>query len=76
MPDHLFNIVKDLKESIRNYVNRFKVEKAKIIGCSEGITTAAFKNEIPTEHPLFRKLIMGGELTLAASYALVEKQAL
>ena len=76
MLDHLFNIVTDPKESIHNYVKRLKVEKAKIVGCSEGITTTSFKNEIPIEHPLFGKLIMGGELTLATSYALVEKHAL
>ncbi|KAM1499520.1 hypothetical protein PS1_022586 [Malus domestica] len=74
--DHLFNIVKDPRETIRNYVKRFKVEKAKIVGCNEDITTAAFRNGLPTEHPLFRKLIMGEELTLTSSYALAEKHAL
>ncbi|XP_070669077.1 uncharacterized protein [Malus domestica] len=74
--DHLFNIVKDPRETIHDYVKRFKVEKAKIDSCNEDITMAAFKNGLPTEHPLFGKLIMGEELTLAASYALAEKHAL
>ncbi|XP_070670830.1 uncharacterized protein [Malus domestica] len=57
--DHLFNIVKDPKETIRDYVMRFKAEKAKIVGCNEDIATAAFRNGLLTEHPLFEKLIMG-----------------
>ncbi|KAM1488601.1 hypothetical protein ACFXTO_031938 [Malus domestica] len=74
--DHLFSIVKYPWETIRDYVKRFKVEKAKIVGYNEDITTTSFKNGLPTKHPLFRKLIMGEELTLAASYALAEKHAL
>ncbi|XP_050157525.1 uncharacterized protein LOC126631441 [Malus sylvestris] len=74
--DHLFKIVKDPWETIRDYVKRFKAEKAKIVGCNEDIATAAFRNGLPTEHLLFKKLIMGEELTLAASYALAEKHAL
>ncbi|CAN6705134.1 unnamed protein product [Malus baccata var. baccata] len=71
--NHLFNIVKDPRETICDYVKRFKVEKAKIVGYNEDIAMAAFRNGLPTEHPLFRKLIMGEELTLAASYALSNK---
>ena len=37
---------------------------------------AALRNGLPTEHPLFEKLIMGEELTLAVLYALAEKHAL
>ncbi|XP_050138975.1 uncharacterized protein LOC126615220 [Malus sylvestris] len=74
--NHLFSIVKDHWETIGDYVKRFKAEKAKIIGCNEDIVTTTFRNGLPTEHPLFRKLIMGEELTLAASYALAEKHAL
>nr|XP_008357445.2 uncharacterized protein LOC103441260 [Malus domestica] len=70
--DHLFSIVKDPWETIRNYVKRFKAEKAKIVGCNEDIATTVFRNGLPTEHPLFGKLIMREELTLAASYALAE----
>ncbi|XP_008363523.3 uncharacterized protein [Malus domestica] len=74
--DHLFSIVKDHWETIRDYVKRFKTEKAKIVGCNEDIATKAFRNGLPTKHPLLRKLIMGEELTLAASYALAKKHAL
>ncbi|XP_050121405.1 uncharacterized protein LOC126599100 [Malus sylvestris] len=74
--DHLFSIVKDHWETICDYVKRFKAEKAKIVGCNEDIATAAFRNRLPTEHPLFGKLIIGEELTLVASYALAEKHAL
>ncbi|XP_068319711.1 uncharacterized protein [Pyrus communis] len=74
--DHLFSIVKDPWETIRDYVKRFKAEKAKIVGCNEDIAMTTFRNGLPTEHPLFKKLIMGEELTLAASYALAEKHAL
>ncbi|XP_068317096.1 uncharacterized protein [Pyrus communis] len=56
--DHLFSIVKDPWETIHDYVKRFKAEKAKIVGCNEDITTVAFRNGLPTEHPLFGKLIM------------------
>ncbi|XP_070680064.1 uncharacterized protein [Malus domestica] len=74
--DHIFSIVKDPWETIRNYVKRFKVEKAKIVGYNEDIATTAFRNGLPTEHSLFGKLIMGEELTLATSYALAEKHTL
>ncbi|XP_068336472.1 uncharacterized protein [Pyrus communis] len=74
--DHFFNIMKGLNESIHNYVKRFKAEKAKIVGCNKGIAAAAFKNGLPTKHPLFGKLIMGEELTLAALYALAKKHTL
>nr|XP_008374905.2 uncharacterized protein LOC103438141 [Malus domestica] len=74
--DHLFSIVKDPWETIRDYVKRFKAEKAKIVGCNEDKATTAFRNGLPAEHPLFGKLIIGEELTLAALYALAEKHAL
>ncbi|KAM1492798.1 hypothetical protein ACFX10_024669 [Malus domestica] len=32
--DHLFDVKKNPKESLRDYVRRFKVEKAKIVGYS------------------------------------------
>ncbi|CAN6704575.1 unnamed protein product [Malus baccata var. baccata] len=73
------NSTRNLKghwDTILNYVNRFKVEKAKIISYNEDIATTTFRNRLPTEHPLYRKLIMGEELTLVVSYALVEKHTL
>ncbi|XP_070681684.1 uncharacterized protein [Malus domestica] len=35
--DHLFNVKKNPKESLRDYVKRFKAEKAKIVGCDNSI---------------------------------------
>ncbi|XP_050131522.1 uncharacterized protein LOC126607861 [Malus sylvestris] len=74
--DYLFSIIKDPWATIRDYVKRFKAEKAKIVGCNEDIATSTFKNGHLTKHHLYRKLIMGEKLTLTASYALVEKHAL
>nr|XP_028962198.1 uncharacterized protein LOC114826281 [Malus domestica] len=74
--DYLFNMKKNPKESLRTYVKRFKTKKTKIVRRDGSIACSAFQNGISAEHPLFRKLIMGGELTLAASYALAEKHAL
>ncbi|XP_068329709.1 uncharacterized protein [Pyrus communis] len=74
--DHLFSIITDPWETIRDYVKRFKAEKVKIVGYNVDIATATFRNGLPTKHPLFRKLIMGEELTLAASYTLAKNHAL
>ncbi|KAM2117281.1 hypothetical protein ACFX1R_010847 [Malus domestica] len=74
--DHLFNVKKNPKESLRDYVRRFKVEKAKIVGCNDSIARAAFQKGLPADHPLFGKLIMKEDLTLADSFALAEKYAL
>ncbi|XP_068328296.1 uncharacterized protein [Pyrus communis] len=41
--DHLLNVKKNLKESFCDYVERFKVEKAKIVRCDDSIATAAFQ---------------------------------
>ncbi|KAM1244451.1 hypothetical protein ACFX2G_036585 [Malus domestica] len=73
---HLFDVKKNPKESLRDYVRRFKVEKAKIVGCNDSIARAAFQKGLPTDHPLFEKLIMKEDLTLADSFALAEKYAL
>ncbi|KAM1067141.1 hypothetical protein ACFX1Q_023258 [Malus domestica] len=53
-----------------------KVEKAKIVGCNDSIARAAFQKGLPADHPLFGKLIMKEDLTLADSFALAEKHAL
>ncbi|KAM2194544.1 hypothetical protein ACFX1R_028667 [Malus domestica] len=74
--DHLFNVKKNPKESLRDYVRRFKVEKAKIVGCNDSIARAAFQKGLPADHLLFGKLIMKEDLTLADSFALAEKYAL
>ncbi|XP_028952481.1 uncharacterized protein [Malus domestica] len=74
--DHLFNMKKDPNESFCTYIKRFKVKKAKIVKCDDSIVCSAFRKGHLTDHPLFKKLIMGGELTLAALYALAKKHAL
>ena len=43
--DHLFNVKKNLKESLRDYVKRFKAEKAKIVECNDSIARAAFQKD-------------------------------
>ncbi|XP_068309935.1 uncharacterized protein [Pyrus communis] len=74
--DHLFNVKKNPKKSLRDYVKRFKAEKARIVGCNDSTTKAAFPKGLPADHPLFEKLIMKEYLTLANSFALAEKHAL
>ncbi|KAM2079620.1 hypothetical protein ACFX1R_027108 [Malus domestica] len=73
--DHFFDVKKNPKESLRDYMRRFKAEKAKIVGCNDSIARAAFQKELPAYHPLFGKLIMKEDLTLANSFTLVEKHA-
>ncbi|KAM2432439.1 hypothetical protein ACFX1W_019642 [Malus domestica] len=41
--DHLFDVKKNPKESLCDYMRRFKVEKAKIVGCNDLIARAAFQ---------------------------------
>ncbi|KAM1122352.1 hypothetical protein PS1_003873 [Malus domestica] len=76
MSDHLFNIKKNLNELLQDYVKRFKVENAKIVGCNDSIASVAFQKGLSADHHLFRELIMKEDLTLADSFALVEKNAL
>ncbi|KAM2890905.1 hypothetical protein COP2_009269 [Malus domestica] len=47
-----------------------------IVRCNDLIARAAFQKGLPTEHPLFKKLIMKEDLTLANSFALADKHAL
>ncbi|XP_068328032.1 uncharacterized protein [Pyrus communis] len=73
--DHLFNIKKNPKESLRDYVKMFKLKKAKTVGCDNSIASVAFQKELPADHPLFGEIIMKEDLTLADSFALAEKHA-
>ena len=57
-------------------MKRFKADKAKIVRCNDSIARAAFQKRLPADHPLFEKLIMKEDLTLADSFALAEKHAL
>ncbi|XP_008229038.1 PREDICTED: uncharacterized protein LOC103328428 [Prunus mume] len=55
-PDHLFNLLKKPNESIRDYIKRFKAEKANIVGCDDQITSSVFKKGLPAKHELYREL--------------------
>ncbi|KAM2507386.1 hypothetical protein ACFX1W_029713 [Malus domestica] len=74
--DHLFDVKKNPKELLCDYVRRFKAEKANIVGCNDLIARTTFQKGLPADHPLFRKLIMKEDLTLADSFVLAEKHAL
>ncbi|KAM1365326.1 hypothetical protein PS1_044031 [Malus domestica] len=43
--DHLFDVKNNPKESLRDYVRRFKAEKAKIVGCNNSIAIEHSKND-------------------------------
>ena len=55
---------KDPNELPHTYVKRFRAEKVKIIGCDDSIACSAFRKWLSADHPLFKKLIMGKNLTL------------
>ncbi|CAL9024327.1 unnamed protein product [Prunus brigantina] len=48
--NHLFNLFKKPDESLRDYLRRFKAEKANIIGCNDQVASSAFKKGLPIEH--------------------------
>ncbi|KAM1296089.1 hypothetical protein ACFX2H_015803 [Malus domestica] len=70
------SIKKNPNESLRDYVRMFKTEKAMIVGCNDLIARVAFQKGLPADHPLFGKLIMKEDLTLADFFVLAEKHAL
>ncbi|KAM1610081.1 hypothetical protein ACFX1X_022397 [Malus domestica] len=74
--DHLFDVKMNPKKSLRDYVRKFKEEKARIVECNDSIAKAAFQKELLADHPLFKKLIMKEDLTLANFFALADKHAL
>ncbi|KAM2878562.1 hypothetical protein FF1_014153 [Malus domestica] len=57
-------------------MRRFKAEKARIVGGNDSIVRAAFQKGLPADHPLFGKLIMKEDLTLADFFSLADKHAL
>ncbi|CAL8993981.1 unnamed protein product [Prunus brigantina] len=75
-PDHLFNLRKKSDESIRDYIKRFKAEKANIVGCDDQIASSAFKKGLPAEHELYRELTITPSQTLAEVFATAERYAL
>ncbi|CAL2241000.1 unnamed protein product [Prunus armeniaca] len=74
--DHLFNLRKKLKESLQDYLRRFKAEKANIIGCNDQVASSAFKKGLPTKHELYRELAITPSQTLAEVFARAERYVL
>ncbi|XP_020409527.1 uncharacterized protein LOC109946393 [Prunus persica] len=74
--DHLFNLRNKPDESLRDYLKRFKAEKANIIGCNDQVASSAFKKGLPTEHELYRELAITPSQTLAEVFATAERYAL
>ncbi|CAL2254935.1 unnamed protein product [Prunus armeniaca] len=75
-PDHLYNLRKKSDESLRDYIKRFKAEKANIVGCDDRITASASKKGLSAEHDLYRKLTITLCQTLAEVYVTAECYAL
>ncbi|XP_020412829.1 uncharacterized protein LOC109947303 [Prunus persica] len=75
-PDHLFNLRKKPEESLRDYIKRFKAEKANIVGCDDQIASSAFKKGLPAKHDLYRELTITLSQTLAEVFATAERYAL
>ncbi|XP_016648956.1 PREDICTED: uncharacterized protein LOC107880920 [Prunus mume] len=75
-PDHQYNLCKKPDESIRDYIKRFKAEKANIVGCDDQIASCAFQKGLPAEHNLYRELTITPSQTLAEVYATAEHYAL
>ncbi|XP_021807300.1 uncharacterized protein LOC110751173 [Prunus avium] len=74
--DHLFNLRKKPDESLRDYLRRFKAEKANIIGCNDQVASSAFKKGLPTEHELYRELAITPSQTLAEVFVTTKRYAL
>ncbi|CAL2227732.1 unnamed protein product [Prunus armeniaca] len=75
-PDHLYNLRQKPDESLRDYIKRFKAEKANIVGCDDLIASSAFKKGLPAEHDLYRELTITPSKTLAEVFATAERYAL
>ncbi|CAL2263829.1 unnamed protein product [Prunus armeniaca] len=75
-PDHLFNLRKKYDESLRDYIKRFKAERANIIGCDNGIASSTFKRGLPAECELYRELTISHCQTLVEVFATAERYAL
>ncbi|CAL9007606.1 unnamed protein product [Prunus brigantina] len=62
----MYNLRKKSDESLRNYIKRFKAEKANIVGCDNRISSSAFKKGLPAEHDLYRELTITDDDRIAA----------
>ncbi|CAL2256935.1 unnamed protein product [Prunus armeniaca] len=71
-PDHLFNLRNMPDESLRDYIKRFKAEKANIVGCNDQIASSAFKKGLLAEHDLDCELTITPSKTLAEVFAIAE----
>ncbi|CAL2270981.1 unnamed protein product [Prunus armeniaca] len=75
-PDHLFNLQKKDDESLRDYIKRFKAERANIIGCDDRIASSAFKRGLPIECELYRELTISPCQKLVEVFSTAERYAL
>ncbi|XP_016647180.1 PREDICTED: uncharacterized protein LOC107880377 [Prunus mume] len=75
-PNHLFNLRKKYDESLRDYIKRFKAERANIIRCDDRIASSAFKRGLPIECELYRELTISPYQTLVEVFATAERSAL
>ncbi|XP_021809347.1 uncharacterized protein LOC110752897 [Prunus avium] len=75
-PDHLFNLHKKSDESLRDYIKRFRVERAKIVGCDDQVASSAFNWGLPTACELYRELTISPCQTLVEVFVTAERYAL
>ncbi|XP_034225716.1 uncharacterized protein LOC117635522 [Prunus dulcis] len=75
-PDHLFNVQKKSDESLRDYIKRFKAERANIVGCDDQIASFAFNRGLPIECELYRELTISPRQTLIEVFTTAERYAL
>ncbi|CAL2224529.1 unnamed protein product [Prunus armeniaca] len=74
--DHLFNLHKKPDESLRDYLRRFKAEKANIVGCNDQVAPSAFKKGLPTQHELYWELAITPSQTLVEVFETAKRYAL
>ncbi|XP_008237605.1 PREDICTED: uncharacterized protein LOC103336341 [Prunus mume] len=75
-PDHLYNLRKKSDEFLRDYIKRFKAEKANIVGCDDRIASSAFKKGLLAEHDLYCELTITPSQTLAEVHTTAEHYTL
>ncbi|XP_020426571.1 uncharacterized protein LOC109950841 [Prunus persica] len=75
-PNHLFNLCKKHGKSLRDYIKKFKVEKANIVGYDDRIASFAFKKSLPAEHDQYYELTITSSQTLAEILVIVERYML
>ncbi|CAL8087219.1 unnamed protein product [Prunus armeniaca] len=63
-------------ESFRDYIKRFKAEKANIVGCDDRIASSTFKKGLLAEHDLYRELTITPSQILAEVFEIAERYTL